>query len=134
MYLSNEDKKVHADETFCVYCGACKTVCPVGDALELEENPHQPLTRTFRSLEQSPRKTDLTHRLNQRTQDERLSKSKRSRQKEDDPGGADKLPKKLAKKEPEALQETKAGLRRKATQESLKAQESECSSATAAQT
>jgi 4Fe-4S ferredoxin len=36
LYLSNEDKKVHAHETFCVYCGACKAVCPVDEALELK--------------------------------------------------------------------------------------------------
>ncbi len=34
--LSDEDKKVHVNETFCVYCGACKLVCPVEDALELK--------------------------------------------------------------------------------------------------
>ena len=36
LYLSLEDDKVHEDETFCVYCGACKLVCPVEDALELK--------------------------------------------------------------------------------------------------
>ena len=34
--LSDEDKKVHVNETFCIYCGACKLVCPVEDALELK--------------------------------------------------------------------------------------------------
>jgi Fe-S-cluster-containing hydrogenase component 2 len=33
--LSESDKKVHTNETFCVYCGACKVVCPVDAALEL---------------------------------------------------------------------------------------------------
>jgi len=28
-----EDKKVHVNETFCIYCGACKNVCPVETAL-----------------------------------------------------------------------------------------------------
>lgn len=28
-----EDKKVHVDETLCIFCGACKNVCPVEDAL-----------------------------------------------------------------------------------------------------
>ncbi|MBX5329280.1 MAG: 4Fe-4S dicluster domain-containing protein [Candidatus Bathyarchaeota archaeon] len=36
LYYSDEDKKVHVDEMFCVYCGACKVVCPVEDALELK--------------------------------------------------------------------------------------------------
>jgi Fe-S-cluster-containing hydrogenase component 2 len=36
LYFSEEDKKVHVDETFCVYCGACKIVCPVDGALELK--------------------------------------------------------------------------------------------------
>jgi len=35
LYLSDEDKKVYPDERFCVYCGACKLVCPVDEALEL---------------------------------------------------------------------------------------------------
>ncbi len=36
LYLSNEDKKVQANEVFCVYCGACKIVCPVDEALDLK--------------------------------------------------------------------------------------------------
>lgn len=36
LYLSDEDKKVRANEVFCVYCGACKIVCPVEEALELK--------------------------------------------------------------------------------------------------
>ena len=36
LYLSNEDKTVHVNETFCIYCGACKVVCPVEEALELK--------------------------------------------------------------------------------------------------
>ncbi len=36
LYLSDEDKKVHVNEIFCVYCGACKAVCPVEEALELK--------------------------------------------------------------------------------------------------
>jgi len=36
LYLSNDDKKVHANEMFCVYCGACKVVCPVEEALEFK--------------------------------------------------------------------------------------------------
>jgi 4Fe-4S ferredoxin len=30
-----EDGKVHVNEAFCDYCGACKAVCPVDDALKL---------------------------------------------------------------------------------------------------
>ncbi|MEM3596916.1 MAG: 4Fe-4S dicluster domain-containing protein [Candidatus Bathyarchaeia archaeon] len=36
LYLSEEDKKVHVNELFCIYCGACKVVCPVEEALELK--------------------------------------------------------------------------------------------------
>jgi len=36
LYISDEDKKVHVNEMFCVYCGACKVVCPVDEALELK--------------------------------------------------------------------------------------------------
>ena len=36
LYFSDEEKKVHVKETFCVYCGACKIVCPVEEALELK--------------------------------------------------------------------------------------------------
>lgn len=36
LYFSDEDKKVHVNEVFCVYCGACKVVCPVEGALELK--------------------------------------------------------------------------------------------------
>jgi 4Fe-4S ferredoxin len=35
LYLS-DDNKVHVNEMFCVYCGACKVVCPVEEALELK--------------------------------------------------------------------------------------------------
>jgi 4Fe-4S ferredoxin len=35
LYLSEEDGKVYVNELFCVYCGACKIVCPVDEALEL---------------------------------------------------------------------------------------------------
>lgn len=36
LYLSGEDKKVYVNEALCVYCGACKVVCPVEEALELK--------------------------------------------------------------------------------------------------
>jgi len=36
LYFSEADRKVHVNEMFCTYCGACKIVCPVGEALELK--------------------------------------------------------------------------------------------------
>lgn len=35
LYVSNGDGKVHANESSCVYCGACKVVCPKEDAIRL---------------------------------------------------------------------------------------------------
>ncbi|MGB9741504.1 MAG: 4Fe-4S dicluster domain-containing protein [Candidatus Bathyarchaeia archaeon] len=36
LYFSEENKKVRVNELFCVYCGTCKIVCPVEEALELK--------------------------------------------------------------------------------------------------
>jgi 4Fe-4S ferredoxin len=36
LYWSEEDKKVHVNELFCVYCGTCQIVCPEPEALELQ--------------------------------------------------------------------------------------------------
>lgn len=36
LFLSDDHKKVHANEIFCIYCGACKVVCPVEEALEVK--------------------------------------------------------------------------------------------------
>jgi 4Fe-4S ferredoxin len=36
LVLSDNDKKVYVNEAFCDYCGACKAVCPVGEALTLK--------------------------------------------------------------------------------------------------
>jgi 4Fe-4S ferredoxin len=36
LYLSDKDKKVYVNELFCDYCGACKAVCPVDEALTLK--------------------------------------------------------------------------------------------------
>ncbi|MCW4045924.1 MAG: 4Fe-4S dicluster domain-containing protein [Candidatus Bathyarchaeota archaeon] len=36
LYLSVADNKVYVNELFCVYCGACKAVCPVDEALTLK--------------------------------------------------------------------------------------------------
>jgi 4Fe-4S ferredoxin len=46
LYFSDEDKKVHANEMFCVYCGACMVVCPVEKALELKRTKicHTPVS------------------------------------------------------------------------------------------
>ena len=67
LYLSNEDKKVHVDEMFCVYCGACKTVCPVDDALELKRTRlvHSPVRSGAwnKALERLTSSTDLTKEL-----------------------------------------------------------------------
>jgi 4Fe-4S ferredoxin len=35
LYLSNKDNKVHINEQFCTYCGACKVICPADEALTL---------------------------------------------------------------------------------------------------
>ena len=45
LYLSEEDKKVQVNEMFCVYCGACKIVCPAEEALELKRTKinHTPI-------------------------------------------------------------------------------------------
>lgn len=39
------DKKVHVDETLCIFCGACKNVCPVEDALVVKRTKvaHSPI-------------------------------------------------------------------------------------------
>jgi 4Fe-4S ferredoxin len=46
LYISDKDKKVHVSEMFCVYCGACKLVCPVDEALELKRTriSHTPVS------------------------------------------------------------------------------------------
>ena len=36
LYLSEKDNKVYVNELFCDYCGACKVVCPVDDALTIK--------------------------------------------------------------------------------------------------
>ena len=44
LYLSN-DRKVYVSELFCVYCGACRIVCPEEGALELQRTyiRHKPV-------------------------------------------------------------------------------------------
>jgi 4Fe-4S ferredoxin len=67
LYLSNEDKKVHVNETFCVYCGACKTVCPIDDALDLKRTRiiHSPVRSGAwnKALERLTSPTELTKEL-----------------------------------------------------------------------
>jgi 4Fe-4S ferredoxin len=43
---SEDDGKVHPNNTFCVFCGVCKLVCPVEDALKLERKSihHTPIS------------------------------------------------------------------------------------------
>ena len=36
LYISDADQKVRVNEMFCVYCGACKVVCPVDEAFEFK--------------------------------------------------------------------------------------------------
>ena len=36
LYLSEDETKVRVNETFCVYCGACRNACSVEGALELQ--------------------------------------------------------------------------------------------------
>jgi len=45
LYLSDKDKKVYVNELFCDYCGACKAVCPVEEALTLKRTKiiHSPV-------------------------------------------------------------------------------------------
>lgn len=45
LYLSDDGKKVHVNELFCDYCGACKVVCPVDDAMMLKRTKvlHTPI-------------------------------------------------------------------------------------------
>ena len=40
-----EDKKIHVNETFCVYCSACKNIAPVDDALSVKRTTihHTPI-------------------------------------------------------------------------------------------
>jgi len=36
LYVSDQDGKVHVNELYCTYCGACKLACPIEEALELK--------------------------------------------------------------------------------------------------
>ena len=39
--MLGEDKKVHVNELFCTYCGACKNICPVDEALTVKRTSIQ---------------------------------------------------------------------------------------------
>ena len=43
--MLGEDKKVYVNESLCTYCGACKNVCPVDDALNVKRTKvlHTPI-------------------------------------------------------------------------------------------
>ncbi|TET64454.1 4Fe-4S dicluster domain-containing protein [Candidatus Bathyarchaeota archaeon] len=65
--LSDKDKKVHVNEIFCVYCGACKIVCPVEEALELKRGSirHTPVSSGAwnRALERLASPIEMTKEL-----------------------------------------------------------------------
>ena len=67
LYLSDDRRKVNANETFCVYCGACKAVCPVDEALEISRTAvnHTPVhSGTWnKALERLTSPTEMTKEL-----------------------------------------------------------------------
>jgi len=67
LYLSDDDKKVHANEMFCVYCGACKIACPVDAALDFKRTRinHAPIRSGAwnKALERLTSPTDMTKEL-----------------------------------------------------------------------
>ena len=66
IYLSN-DGKVHFNETSCVYCGACKLVCPVEGALDFHRTYvyHTPIHSGAwnKALEKLTSTTEMTKEL-----------------------------------------------------------------------
>jgi 4Fe-4S ferredoxin len=67
LYLSDDRRKVNANETFCVYCGACKAVCPVDEALDISRTAvnHTPVhSGTWnKALERLTSPTEMTKEL-----------------------------------------------------------------------
>jgi len=67
LYLSGGDKKVHENEMFCVYCGACKIVCPVDEALDFKRTRINHTTVRSgawnKALERLTSPTDMTKEL-----------------------------------------------------------------------
>jgi 4Fe-4S ferredoxin len=67
LYCSDEDRKVHKNESFCVYCGACKAVCPVEGAVDLKRTSliHSPVRSGAwnKALERLTSSTDMAKEL-----------------------------------------------------------------------
>jgi 4Fe-4S ferredoxin len=67
LYLSENEGKVQANESTCVYCGACKLVCPVDEALELKRThiDHTPVRSGAwnKALERLTSPVELTKEL-----------------------------------------------------------------------
>ena len=67
LYFSDNDKKVHANEMFCVYCGACKIACPVEEALSFKRTciSHTPVRSGAwnKALERLTSPTDMSKEL-----------------------------------------------------------------------
>jgi 4Fe-4S ferredoxin len=81
LYLG-EDGKVHVNEVFCDYCGACKVVCPVDEALTLKRTKisHTPVHSGtwIKALEKLTSPTDSVKELKAKaSQKARESVSKR---------------------------------------------------------
>ncbi len=67
LYTLEKDDKVHVNETICVFCGACKTVCPEEGALELSRSTiYHTSVRSGawnKALEKLASTTDMTKEL-----------------------------------------------------------------------
>jgi 4Fe-4S ferredoxin len=72
-----DDKKVAVNESFCVYCGACKNVCPVDQALTVKRTSvsHTPIHSGAwnKALERITSLNDATKELNAEADKKRLS-------------------------------------------------------------
>ncbi|MGD8565666.1 MAG: 4Fe-4S dicluster domain-containing protein [Candidatus Bathyarchaeota archaeon] len=67
LYISEDDGKVRANDLFCVYCGACKVVCPVEQALDLKRTlvRHSPISSGAwnKALERITSPSEMTKEL-----------------------------------------------------------------------
>jgi 4Fe-4S ferredoxin len=67
LFSSEADKKVYPNEMFCIYCGTCKVVCPVDEALELKRTKisHTPIKSGAwnKALERLTSPADMTKEL-----------------------------------------------------------------------
>ena len=61
-----EDKKVYVNDLTCTYCGACKNVCPVEDALTSSPQQSAPYPGTFGNMEQDTRTHNKPRKRHQR--------------------------------------------------------------------